>query len=154
MIDYVTEAEWLAATPGGRIQVRGECGAQDQHAPHVFTLGTYVSNTSGQWCPGQYAGCRNCDDRKCMSCCSREVHVDCTDDCPDCCSAETKEFAVSRDLSADELVDIVMRVAKSTVAEQKVTHPEDVMATVLCVVENIHAFVSALPTGVRIVHRG
>jgi hypothetical protein len=38
-----------------------------------------------QDCPGQYADCANCDDRKCMACIFREPHDACADDCPECC---------------------------------------------------------------------
>ncbi len=32
--------------------------------------------------------CRNCDGRLCMSCCFREIHDECANDCPECCVTE------------------------------------------------------------------
>lgn len=49
------------------------------------------------------------------------------------------------DLTPEELVDVVASVAKVVVAEQKQTHPCDVMATVTTVAETIYHFIEHLP---------
>ena len=75
------EARWLADHPGSRISTFGQCDLYEPHEEHVLT----TEGGSGWSCPGQASLCRNCDDRKCMSCVCREIHDECHDDCPACC---------------------------------------------------------------------
>ena len=83
-VEFGTAEEWLAATPGGKVQVRGACELRVPHREHTFTVGVWPTHTSGQTCWGQYSQCANCDDRRCMDCVLRVVHEDCRFDCPEC----------------------------------------------------------------------
>ncbi len=67
------------------IQTRGRCYNRTPHERHVFLNAEYETHRSMWDCPGQYADCANCDDRKCMDCVLRVVHDRCEDSCPDCC---------------------------------------------------------------------
>jgi Tfp pilus assembly protein PilV len=86
---YATDAEWLAATPGGIVQTVGRCGLGVRHDAHTFTTNVWPTHTSGWHCWGQLAECGNCDERKCMDCVLRVWHEECAYDCPDCCPATT-----------------------------------------------------------------
>ena len=72
---------------GERVSWYGPCDRRERHDRH--TLFTVIVDDRGdrvmQDCPGQYADCANCDDRKCMACIFREPHSACADDCPECC---------------------------------------------------------------------
>lgn len=63
-------------------QVHGLCERDEVHDPHLYDFAGGVAS-----CPGQYSDCRNCDDRKCMACVSREIHDACAEDCPFCCAS-------------------------------------------------------------------
>lgn len=67
------------------VQTHGRCELRVPHEAHVFLSAEYATHRSFWDCPGQYADCANCDDRKCMSCVFREIHDACEDDCPECC---------------------------------------------------------------------
>lgn len=75
-----------------RVGVTGMCDLHEPHPGHTFL---YITTLEGarvmQQCPGQYAICRNCDDRKCMDCVFRVMHDRCEDSCPMCDDPETTE---------------------------------------------------------------
>lgn len=72
-----------------RINVRGQCERYEIHDAHLIPLGMHPDGVIYlQDCPGQHVECRNCDDRKCMSCVLRYWHDACEDDCPMCCGDE------------------------------------------------------------------
>lgn len=53
--------------------------------------------------------CSNCDGRKCMDCCSRAIHDECVEDCPDCCTQGPESVTPatklgSVDFAPDELI--------------------------------------------------
>lgn len=78
------------AEPGTRVGVHGLCDRDEPHGGHVFWWNEVIDNNGDQvlWeCPGQASDCRNCDDRKCMSCVLRYMHDACEDDCPMCCGS-------------------------------------------------------------------
>jgi hypothetical protein len=70
-----------------RIGSHGLCDRYERHGPHLETTGIVDNggNVVLHQCPGQSCDCRNCEDRKCMSCVMRYWHERCADDCPDCC---------------------------------------------------------------------
>lgn len=65
-----------------RVRIFGPCDDYTRHSAHILDVGACLQD-----CPGQHSECRNCDDRKCMGCVTREWGHDCRDDCPDCCAA-------------------------------------------------------------------
>lgn len=79
----------VGATP--HIAVSGLCDLVGVHDAHVIILNRNELERYTHACPGQYAQCRNCDDRKCMDCVMRYVHDVCEDSCPMCCGPNTRQ---------------------------------------------------------------
>lgn len=76
--------------------------------------------------------CGNCDDRKCMSCCFREVHDVCLDDCPVCCISEDDKLRLSMFEAALTEVppireQILVEASDAVMGDRDVTYggPED-----------------------------
>jgi hypothetical protein len=92
-----------------------EAGARKTYEQHWFAahVPEPPEPCSERWI---VRGCENCDGRKCMSCCFREWHDECEDDCPFCCldipqpGQPTVDLVVSEQLSAwDRLVRVLAR---------------------------------------------